>query len=67
MKRFNYLKDINVKIEQFSKNRKYYYALPVCRSPAVYNSDDVFVYEKPTPGGALRKSKFVTANRKRFL
>jgi hypothetical protein len=28
----------------------------------VYKSDDVFEYEKPTPAGDSRNSKFATAN-----
>jgi len=34
--------------------------LPVLWSPAVYKSEVVFEYEKPTPAGDSRKSKFAT-------
>lgn len=37
--------------------------LPVLWSPAVYKSDDVFEYEKPTPAGDSRNSKFATAQK----
>lgn len=35
--------------------------VPVFWSPAVYKSEDVLVYEKPTPAGDSRNSKFATA------
>lgn len=35
--------------------------VPVFWSPAVYKSEVVLVYEKPTPAGDSRNSKFATA------
>ena len=34
---------------------------PVCRSPNLVRSDDLFEYEKPTPAGDSRNRRLATA------
>ena len=52
------------KINQLSSISKQATTLPVLWSPAVYRSDVVLEYEKPTPAGESRKSIFATAEHK---
>ena len=55
------------KINQLSSISKQATTLPVLWSPAVYRSDVVLEYEKPTPAGESRKSIFATAEHKRKI